>query len=147
MESSLPLTTWSKSSRICKCRQRVRYSVNPISALFATISEFLTSQEKDAALDRWQEADQEIDRLQRELQNEKDSHQWRVVEQQAHQMQLEYYETVTVLNKEIEALQNDLRSTRDQLDMANTEVRELKRSNKDIEQQLIWTYSSFLKKF
>lgn len=30
------------------------------------------------------------------------------------------------------------RSTRDQLDMANTEVRELKRSNKDIEQQLIW---------
>lgn len=95
-------------------------------------------QEKDAALDRWQEADQEIDRLQRELQNEKDSHQWRVVEQQAHQMQSEYYETVTVLNKEIEALQNDLRSTRDQLDMANTEVRELKRSNKDIEQQLIW---------
>lgn len=29
---------------------------------------FFVLQEKDAALDRWQEADQEIDRLQRELQ-------------------------------------------------------------------------------
>lgn len=29
---------------------------------------FFVFQEKDAALDRWQEADQEIDRLQRELQ-------------------------------------------------------------------------------
>ncbi|XP_078324441.1 sodium channel and clathrin linker 1-like [Crassostrea virginica] len=95
-------------------------------------------QEKDAALERWQEADQEIDRLQRELQNEKDSHQWKVVEQQAHQMQSEYYETVTVLNKEIDALQNNLRSTRDQLDVANMEVRDLKRSNKDLEQQLVW---------
>ncbi|XP_062577516.1 sodium channel and clathrin linker 1-like [Saccostrea cucullata] len=95
-------------------------------------------QEKDAALERWQEADQEIDRLQRELQNEKDSHQWKVVEEQANQMKSEYYETVTVLNKEIEALQNDLRSTRDQLDVANMEVRDLKRSNTDLEQQLVW---------
>ncbi|XP_048773873.2 sodium channel and clathrin linker 1-like [Ostrea edulis] len=95
-------------------------------------------QEKDAALERWQEADQEIDRLQHELQNEKDSHQWRVVEQQAHQMQSEYFETVSVLNKEIDALQNDLRSTREQLDVANMEARDLKRSNKDLEQQLIW---------
>ncbi|XP_061164294.1 sodium channel and clathrin linker 1-like [Saccostrea echinata] len=95
-------------------------------------------QEKDAALERWQEADQEIDRLQRELQNEKDSHQWKIVEEQANQMKSEYYETVSVLNKEIEALQNDLRSTRDQLDVANMEVRDLKRSNKDLEQQLVW---------
>ena len=30
------------------------------------------------------------------------------------------------------------RSTRDQLDVANMEVRDLKRSNKDLEQQLVW---------
>ncbi|KAK3100104.1 hypothetical protein FSP39_014826 [Pinctada imbricata] len=95
-------------------------------------------QEKDAALERWQEAEQEIDRLQRELQNEKDSHQWKVVEQQAHQMQSEYYQSVAVLNKEIEDLQNQLRTAKSDLETATIQVRDLRRNNQDLESQLMW---------
>ena len=36
--------------------------------IFTIIYLFIVLKEKDAALERWQEADQEIDRLQRELQ-------------------------------------------------------------------------------
>ncbi|XP_033743237.1 sodium channel and clathrin linker 1-like isoform X1 [Pecten maximus] len=95
-------------------------------------------QEKEAAISRWQEADHEIDRLQRQLQSEKDSHQWKVVEQQAHKMQTEYYETVGVLNKELEDTQQDLRLTKQELEATLMQNKDLKKSNKDLEQQLQW---------
>lgn len=95
-------------------------------------------QEKDAAMDRWREAEMEIDRLQKELQNEKDSHQWKVVEHQATRMQSEYQESVAVLNREIEELQQDGREAKQELERANAELKDLKRENKDLEQKLQW---------
>lgn len=95
-------------------------------------------QEKDAAMDRWRESEMEIDRLQKELQNEKDSHQWKVVENQATRMQSEYQESVDVLNREIEELQQDGREAKQELERATTELKELKRENKDFEQKLQW---------
>ncbi|KAJ8297995.1 hypothetical protein KUTeg_024526 [Tegillarca granosa] len=106
-------------------------------------------QEKELALERWQEADNEIDRLQKQLQvcnmqymymcnlceinvyMEKDSHQWKVVEQQANQMQSQYYETVEILNKEIDELQQELR-----LSQTSKELDEVKRDKIAVEARL-----------
>ncbi|XP_071126425.1 sodium channel and clathrin linker 1-like isoform X1 [Mytilus edulis] len=95
-------------------------------------------QEKEAAMERWREAEMEIDRLQKELQNEKDSHQWRIVEDQATRMQSEYQESVAVLNREIEELQLDSREAKHELEKAISELKELKKENKDFEQKLQW---------
>lgn len=95
-------------------------------------------QEKEAAVERWHEAEQEIDRLQQQLQEEKNSHQWGVIEQQAHQMQSEYFETVNLLNRELEQVQTELRQTRHELETANLQVKDLRRTNKELEQQLNW---------
>ncbi|KAJ8297998.1 hypothetical protein KUTeg_024529 [Tegillarca granosa] len=113
-------------------------------------------QEKELALERWQEADNEIDRLQKQLQvcnmqyiymcnlceinvyMEKDSHQWKVVEQQANQMQSQYYETVEILNKEIDELQQELRATKQELETALIQGKDMRRTNKELEQQLQW---------
>ncbi|XP_060561830.1 sodium channel and clathrin linker 1-like isoform X3 [Ruditapes philippinarum] len=95
-------------------------------------------QEKEAAVERWHEAEQEIDRLQHQLQEEKNSHQWGVIEQQAQQMQSEYFETVNLLNRELEQVQTELRQTRQELETASLQVKDLRRTNKDLEQQLNW---------
>ncbi|KAL4229962.1 Sodium channel and clathrin linker 1 [Mactra antiquata] len=95
-------------------------------------------QEKEAAVERWHDAEQEMDRLHQQLQEEKNSHQWGVIEQQAHQMQSEYFETVNLLNRELEQVQNELRQTRQELETATLQVKDLRRTNKEIEQQLNW---------
>ncbi|WAQ98644.1 SCLT1-like protein [Mya arenaria] len=95
-------------------------------------------QEKEAAVERWHEAEQEIDRLQQQAQEEKNSHQWGVIEHQAHQMQSEYFETVNLLNKELEQTQHELREVRQELEMATHQVKDLRRTNKELEAQLAW---------
>lgn len=95
-------------------------------------------QEKESAIERWHEAEQEIDRLQQQLQEEKNSHQWGVIEQQAHQMQSEYFETVNLLNRELEQVQLDLRDTKQELETATLQLKEVKKNNKELEHQLNW---------
>ncbi|KAK3594535.1 hypothetical protein CHS0354_023591 [Potamilus streckersoni] len=94
--------------------------------------------EKEMAVQRWHEAEQEIDRLRQHLLAEKGSHQWNVIERQAQQMHSEYFETVTQLNKEIEELQNDNRNLRQELETATIQNKELKITNKEMETQLGW---------
>ncbi|KAH3841101.1 sodium channel and clathrin linker 1-like [Dreissena polymorpha] len=95
-------------------------------------------QEKEAAVERWHEAEQEIDRLQQQIQEEKSSHQWGVIEQQAQQMQSEYFETVNLLNKELEQSQSELRQLRQELETSTLQVKDLRRTNKELETQLSW---------
>ncbi|BFZ15114.1 hypothetical protein BsWGS_18152 [Bradybaena similaris] len=98
----------------------------------------LLTREKEAADERWREAAQEVDRLERLLEMEKDSHQWRVVEQQAHQVKEQYQQSVTVINREVESLQNDLRDCRAENGSLIQRVSELKLQVNDLQQQLIW---------
>uniref|UniRef100_A0A0B6ZX62 Sodium channel and clathrin linker 1 n=2 Tax=Arion vulgaris TaxID=1028688 RepID=A0A0B6ZX62_9EUPU len=98
----------------------------------------LLANEKEAAQERWKEAAQEVDRLEHVLEMEKDSHQWRVVEHQAHQVKEQYQQSVTALNKEVESLQNDLRDCRSENFSLVQKQSELKLSIHDLQQQLIW---------
>ncbi|CAG5122516.1 unnamed protein product [Candidula unifasciata] len=98
----------------------------------------LLTREKEAADERWREAAQEVDRLAGMLEREKDSHQWRVVEQQAHQVKEQYQQSVTVINREVESLQNDLRDCRSENSSLVQRVSELQLRVNDLQQQLIW---------
>jgi len=95
-------------------------------------------QEKEACQEKWREAAQEVDRLEAELEMEKESHQWRVVEQQAHQVKDEYQQSVAALNNELEMLQNELRDTRAENSSLSQKVNSLKLNVNDLQQQLVW---------
>ncbi|CAL1544409.1 unnamed protein product [Lymnaea stagnalis] len=98
----------------------------------------LIMQERDAAQEKWREAGQEVDRLVAELEMEKESHQWRVVEQQAHQVKSQYQESVTALNGEVESLHTELRESRTENSRLMQKVSELKLTVNDLQQQLVW---------
>ncbi|XP_012945048.1 sodium channel and clathrin linker 1, partial [Aplysia californica] len=95
-------------------------------------------QEKDAAQEKWREAAQEVDRLEAELEVEKESHQWRVVEQQAHQVKDQYHQSVTALGSEVETLHTELRETRTENSTLVQKVSQLKLTVSELQQQLVW---------
>lgn len=98
----------------------------------------LALQEKEACQDRWREASQELDRMEAELQAQKESHQWKSVEKQAQQIQDQYTHSVAVLNSELETLQSDLRQVRQELMNSQRTVTDLKKANHSLQQQLAW---------
>ncbi|GFN83959.1 sodium channel and clathrin linker 1 [Plakobranchus ocellatus] len=98
----------------------------------------LALQEKEAAQEKWREAAQEVDRLEAELEMEKESHQFRVVEQQAHQVKEQYQQSVAAMNGELDSLQVELRDTRAENGTLTNKVSELKQTVNDLQQQLIW---------
>ncbi|XP_050417020.2 sodium channel and clathrin linker 1 [Patella vulgata] len=98
----------------------------------------LAIQEKDLAEERWRGASREIDRLERSLELEKESHQWRVVEQQANQVKHQYHQTASDFNTEVETLQAELRQTRAELTSSSLQVTELRRTVAELQQQLTW---------
>ncbi|XP_059147436.1 sodium channel and clathrin linker 1-like [Physella acuta] len=98
----------------------------------------LATQEKEAAQEKWREAVQEVDRLEAELEMEKESHQWRVVEQQAHQVKEQYQQSVAALNAELESLHTQLRESRSENNQLLQKVTDLKMAVNDLQQKLIW---------
>ncbi|XP_041356998.1 sodium channel and clathrin linker 1-like [Gigantopelta aegis] len=98
----------------------------------------LALQEKEIIEEKWRISSQEIDRLELELSAEKESHQWQVVEQQAHQVKDQYMQTVAALNKEIENLQTHLKETRTELNASNLQLSELRKNESELKQQLLW---------
>ncbi|RUS87685.1 hypothetical protein EGW08_004526 [Elysia chlorotica] len=98
----------------------------------------LAVQEKEASQEKWREAVQEVDRLEAELEMEKESHQFRVVEQQAHQVKEQYQHSVAAMNGELDSLQAELRDTRSENSGLIHKVSELKQTVNDLQQQLIW---------
>ncbi|GFR90913.1 sodium channel and clathrin linker 1 [Elysia marginata] len=98
----------------------------------------LALQEKEAAQEKWREAAQEVDRLEAELEMEKESHHFRVVEQQAHQVKEQYQQSVAAMNGELDSLQIELRDTRSENGTLTEKVSELKQTVNDLQQQLIW---------
>ncbi|XP_064608834.1 sodium channel and clathrin linker 1-like isoform X2 [Liolophura sinensis] len=98
----------------------------------------VASQEKDHAVEMWKASMAEIDRLQSQLQEEKDSHSWRVVEKQANQVKEQYYSTVTALNTELNSLQTELRQARSELTKAKMTLTDHEKTIDDLQQQLLW---------
>lgn len=98
----------------------------------------LALQEKEASQERWREASQELDKLEAELQAQKESHQWKSVEKQANEIQEQYTHTIAILNSEMETLQSDLRQVRQELMNSQRVVTELKKANHSYQQQLAW---------
>lgn len=98
----------------------------------------LAIQEKDASQEKWREAAQEVDRLEAELEMEKESHQFRVVEHQAHQVKEQYQQSVAAMSGELDSLQIELRDTRAENGSLSQRISELKHTVSDLQQQLIW---------
>ncbi|KAK7469486.1 hypothetical protein BaRGS_00036507 [Batillaria attramentaria] len=104
----------------------------------------LALQEKEACQERWREASQELDRLEAELQAQKESHQWKSVEKQAQEIQDQYAQSVAALNAEMETLQSDLRQYHDdekaekifKEGITDSKMAELQRIMEDLRQRL-----------
>ncbi|KAH9490928.1 hypothetical protein Btru_034272, partial [Bulinus truncatus] len=93
--------------------------------------------EKEAAEERWRNAAEEVDRLENALEMEKESHQWRVVEQQAHQVKVQYQESITTLSNELQVLHMELRESRAENNELMQKVSEMKLTINELQQQLI----------
>ncbi|XP_048243929.1 sodium channel and clathrin linker 1-like [Haliotis rufescens] len=98
----------------------------------------MAAEEKESAEQKWRAASQEIDRLEKELEAEKESHQWRVVEQQAHQVKEQYMESMASVTAQVETLQKELRQARMELVTSEQVMKDQKRTISDLQSQLSW---------
>ncbi|XP_064636176.1 sodium channel and clathrin linker 1-like isoform X2 [Lineus longissimus] len=88
----------------------------------------LALQEKESAVEMWQSSLQEVERLERDLQDQKSNPQWKVFEQQSNQLKEQYFNAVSELNAEISSLQEELRKSKNENRAASLQVTELRKT-------------------
>ncbi|XP_074649258.1 sodium channel and clathrin linker 1-like isoform X2 [Tubulanus polymorphus] len=93
-------------------------------------------QEKQVQAEMAHSAMHEIERLEKELREQKSSPQWKLFEQQANQIKEQYFSAVSSLNNEISKLQDELRKSKNSERTANVQVTELRRTLEDMKTEL-----------